>query len=518
MQRAEMLRRLQKEQEWDIVIIGGGATGLGTLVDASSRGYKTLLLERFDFAKGTSSRATKLVHGGVRYLAQGNIKLVMEALRERGLLLKNAPHITRIQPFVLPVYGWWQKWFYAIGLRIYDWLSGKLSIGKTKLLSKKQTKEYLPALNDKGLSGGILYYDGQFDDARLALNLAQTGAEQKGCVINYMDVKDLVKTDGLVKGVVVEDTINNKEYSINAKVVVNATGVFVDDILQLDDEDQHELVAPSQGIHLVTSARFFPGKNALMIPKTDDGRVLFAVPWHNEVIIGTTDTAVEEARFEPRALEQEVDFIFRNLNSYLSSGISKNDIKAVFAGLRPLVKAAGQKNTAMISRDHTIVVSKSKLITITGGKWTTYRKMGQDAVDNAVFTAKITRYKPVTEQLHIHGWVQQKDEAHPLHYYGADLPLLLELVKEAPTLGEKIHPAYPYIKAQVVWAVRHEMAMKVEDVLARRIRLLFLDAKAAMESAPVVATLMAKEIGQDENWITDQVNTFAQLAKGYLLS
>lgn len=512
-----MLKQLQPETEWDIVIIGGGATGLGTLVDAASRGYKTLLLERFDFAKGTSSRATKLVHGGVRYLAQGNIKLVMEALRERGLLLKNAPHLTRIQPFVLPVYSWWQKWFYAIGLRVYDLLSGKLSIGKTKLLSKQEAKKHLPALNDKGLSGGILYYDGQFDDARLALNLAQTGAAQGGCVLNYMEVKDLVKKDGLVKGLIAEDTINKTEYNIQAKVVINATGVFVDDILQIDDDEQHELVAPSQGIHLVTSARFFPGKNALMIPKTDDGRVLFAVPWHNEVIIGTTDTPVEDARFEPRALEQEVEFIFRNLNSYLNSGISRKDIKAVFAGLRPLVKAGGQKNTAMISRDHTIVVSKSKMITITGGKWTTYRKMGQDAVDNAVFTAKIPRINPVTEQLHIHGWVNKVDESDPLHYYGSDQLLIQQLVAEDTALNERIHPDYPYIKAQVVLAVRNEMAMKVEDVLARRIRLLFLDAQAAMDAGPVTAELMAKELGRDAAWAEEQVHTFTQLAKGYLL-
>ncbi|MBX2922073.1 MAG: glycerol-3-phosphate dehydrogenase/oxidase [Chitinophagaceae bacterium] len=517
MQRDEMLDQLEATDEWDVIIAGGGATGLGSALDAASRGYKTLLLERFDFAKGTSSRATKLVHGGVRYLAQGNIKLVMEALRERGLLLKNAPHLTRIQPFVLPAYGWWQKMYYGVGLKIYDFMSGKLSIGETRLLSKKTTSGNLPALQQQNLSGGILYYDGQFDDARLALNLAQTAVEHGATVLNYMEVVDLHKEKGFVKGVLAEDSLTGKEYLLKAKAVINATGVFTDDILQMDNEQQEELVSPSQGIHLVVDKKFFPGDHAMMIPKTDDGRVLFAVPWHNEVIIGTTDTPVEEASFEPHALESEIEFIFRNVNRYLTSDITRKDIKSVFAGLRPLVKAPGQKNTAMMPRDHTILVSKSKLVTITGGKWTTYRKMAKDAVDNALFTAKLPRKPCITETLKLHGWTIHKNEQDPLHYYGADEAAIKQLSGENNEWKELIHPEYPYIKAQVIWAVRNEMAMTVEDVLARRIRLLFLDARAAVSAAQPTAMLMAGELKKDETWIQQQVESFRETARGYMI-
>lgn len=517
MQRNEMLRKLETETEWDIIIIGGGATGLGAAVDASSRGYKTLLLERFDFAKGTSSRATKLVHGGVRYLAQGNIKLVLEALRERGLLLKNAPHLTRNQAFILPSYSWREKWYYGIGLKIYDLMSGRLSIGKTRMLSSGTTSFNLPAVQQQKLSGGILYHDGQFDDARLALNLAQTAAEQGGTVLNYMEVIDLRKENNKVKGVYVEDILSGKEYELKSKVVINATGVFTDDILQMDDEEQHQLVSPSQGVHIVVDKKFFPGNHAMMIPKTDDGRVLFAVPWHDKVIIGTTDTPVEEASFEPRALEEEVDFIFRNINSYLTSGITRQDVRSVFAGLRPLVKAPGQKSTALMPRDHTIIVAKSNLVTITGGKWTTYRKMGKDAVDNALFVAKMDRKVSLTESLPIHGWCKKMDENDPLHYYGSDAALIKKLMEENPVWKEQLHPSFPHTKAQVIWAVRNEMAMTVEDVLARRIRILFLDAAAAIEAAVETAELMAKEMGKNNIWIKEQVNTFTELAEGYLI-
>ncbi|WP_152270199.1 glycerol-3-phosphate dehydrogenase/oxidase [Agriterribacter humi] len=517
MQRGEMLNRLDTETEWDIIIIGGGATGLGTAADAASRGYKTLLLERFDFAKGTSSRATKLVHGGVRYLAQGNIKLVMEALRERGILLRNAPHLTRIQPFILPSYSWWQKWFYGIGLKIYDLMSGKLSIGKTRVLSSKTILQYSPAVAHTKLSGGILYYDGQFDDARLALNLAQTVVEQGGVVLNYMEVFDVRKENGKSKGIYAEDMLTGKEYELKSKVVINATGVFTDDVLQMDDDMQHSIISPSQGIHLVVDKKFFPGDYAMMIPKTDDGRVLFAVPWHGKVIIGTTDTPVAEALFEPRALEEEIEFVFRNVNRYLNSGITRADVKAVFAGLRPLVKAPGQKKTALMPRDHTIIVSKSGLVTITGGKWTTYRKMAKEAVDNALFVGKLERRLSVTESLHIHGWCEQVNSADPLHYYGADAAAVKKLAEENEAWKEQLHPGFPYIKAQVIWAVRNEMAMTVEDVLSRRIRMLFLDARAAMQAAPEVARLMAEEMGKDENWLQDQLQNFTALAEGYLL-
>jgi glycerol-3-phosphate dehydrogenase len=518
MNRSQMLSRLDTEKEWDIIIIGGGATGLGSAVDAASRGYKTLLLERFDFAKGTSSRATKLVHGGVRYLAQGNIKLVMEALRERGLLLKNAPHLTRNQAFILPSYNWREKWFYGIGLKIYDLMSGKLSIGKTRLLSSKKTAACLPAVNSSKLSGGILYHDGQFDDARLAVNLAQTAAEQGGVVLNYMEVFDLKKENNKVKGVYVEDTLSGKEYELNSKAVINATGVFTDDILQMDDENQDNLVSPSQGIHFVVDKKFFPGDYAMMIPKTDDGRVLFAVPWHNKVIIGTTDTAIQEPLFEPTPLAEEIEFIFRNINRYLTSGITRSDIKTVFTGLRPLVKAPGQKSTALMPRDHTIIVGKSSLVTITGGKWTTYRKMAKDAVDNALFVAKLERKSCVTETLPIHGYTNNADSSEALHYYGSDAAAIKKIMEANPAMSKKLHPDFEYTAAQVIWAVRHEMAVTVEDVLARRIRILFLDAHAALQTAPVVANLIAAEMGKDQQWIEQELSNFTAIAKHYMLA
>lgn len=517
MLRSHMLKQLRETTEWDIIIIGGGATGLGSAVDAASRGYKTLLLEKFDFGKGTSSRATKLVHGGVRYLAQGNIKLVMEALKERGILLKNAPHLTRTQPFVLPVYSWWQKLMYGTGLRIYDLMSGKLSIGKTKLLSRKKTASMLPALGQEKLKGGVLYYDGQFDDARLALCLAQTAVTQQATILNYMEVVDIQKENGVITGVIAEDTLAEQEYELRAKVVVNATGVFVDDIMHMDDETQRPIVSPSQGIHLVVDKKFFPGSHALMIPKTDDGRVLFAVPWQHHIIIGTTDTAVQLVEDEPRALQQEIAFIFRNINRYLNSGITEKDVKAVFAGLRPLVKAPGQKNTAMMPRDHTIVVSKSKLVTITGGKWTTYRKMSKDAVDNAAFTGKLPRKNCVTDHLPLYGAGSLQNIPDYLQPYGTVAQSIQALITATPALSEKIHPDHAFTKAQVVWAVRHEMAMTVEDVLARRLRLLFVDAQAAIAVAPEVAALMAKEMGKQTDWIQNEVNAFYAVAEGYLI-
>ncbi len=516
MLRSAMLKQLENTKEWDIIIIGGGATGLGAAVDAASRGYKTLLLEKFDFAKGTSSRATKLVHGGVRYLAQGNIKLVMEALKERGLLLKNAPHLTRIQPFVLPVYSWWQKLMYATGLRIYDLMAGKLSIGKTKLLSKKATVEKLPALNPQNLKGGVLYYDGQFDDARLALSLAQTAAAQGATVLNYMEVVDIKKEGGVINGVIANDAFTSLEYELHAKVVINATGVFVDDIMEMDDASQPPIVSPSQGIHLVVDKKFFPGTNALMIPKTDDGRVLFAVPWKEHIIIGTTDTAVEFIDYEPHVLEQEIAFIFRNVNRYLNSGITEKDISAVFAGLRPLVKAPGQKNTAMMPRDHTIVVSNSKLITITGGKWTTYRKMGKDAIDNAAFTGKLSRKNCVTETLPLYGAGSSENLPDFLTVYGTAAKSIVALMEATPALSEKVHDNHPFTKAQVVWAVRNEMAMTVEDVLARRLRLLFVDAQAAIDAAPEVIAIMATEMGKDNDWKAAELKSFEEVAAGYL--
>jgi glycerol-3-phosphate dehydrogenase len=516
MRREEMKARLREDKIWDLIVIGGGATGLGIAIDAASRGYSILLLEKYDFAKGTSSRSTKLVHGGVRYLAQGNIKLVREALRERGLLLKNAPHLTRKQAFLVPSYHWWEKWYYGTGLKLYDLLSGKLGIGKTEILSADTVLQRLPVAEKKGLSGGVGYYDGQFDDARLAVNMAQTAVEQGAVVINYISVTGLLQENKKIAGVESLDMLDGSKYILRSKAVINATGVFVDNVIRMEDAQSPGMVAPSQGVHIVLDKKFFPSDTALMIPKTADGRVLFAVPWHNRVVVGTTDTPVDQILPEPLPFLEEISFIIYHFNKYLSSDIRESDIRSIFTGLRPLVKSSNTGNTSILSRDHTIVVSGGGLVTITGGKWTTYRKMAKDAVDNAAFVGKLDIKSCITDKLKIHGWQTGTAEDDPLHDYGSDAEHIYNLAKTDPVLAEKLHPDFPFIKAEILWAIREEMAMTLEDMLARRLRLLFLDTRIAMEVAPVVAQLMATEMGKDKDWEDMQVDNFIQTAHGYL--
>ena len=517
MDRNKMLQQLETVTQWDIIIAGGGATGLGAAVDAASRGYKTLLVEQEDFAKGTSSRSTKLVHGGVRYLAQGNIKLVREALRERGILLKNAPHVCHNLSFIIPSFHWWQKWYYAIGLNMYGLLAGKLSLGKTKMLSKKTTQQLIPAIATKNLSGGVLYHDGQFDDSRLAINLAQTAEEQGAAILNYCKVISLTKTGKRISGVEVQDMLSGKKYSISSKAVVNATGVFTDKVMEMDDASHQPIVSPSQGVHIVVDEKFFPGKQALMIPKTDDGRVLFAVPWHNKVLLGTTDTPIKNISLEPTPLQEEIDFIINHSNRYLNTQLNYADIKTVYAGLRPLIKVKGKKTTSILPRDHTTIISPSGLVTITGGKWTTYRTMGKHAVDNAAFACKLPKQTCVTATLPIHGFLKNIGAGDALSMYGSDAEKIKQLIIGQPALEEKIHLALPYTKAEVVWAVQNEMAMTVEDVLARRTRSLFLDTKAAIEAAPMVASIMAPLLHQTEQWQQQQVTAFVSVAQNYLI-
>jgi glycerol-3-phosphate dehydrogenase len=516
MNRKDVLARFQEQRVWDLIIIGGGATGLGIAVDAATRGYSALLLEKDDFAKGTSSRSTKLVHGGVRYLAQGNIKLVREALHERGLLLKNAPHLTRQQEFVMPAYHWWSKPFYGTGLKIYDLLSGKLGIGETRFLGKKEVIERIPVAEPGGLRGGIAYFDGQFDDARLAVCLARTAYREGASVINHVAVEGLIKETNKLKGVKVVDLLSGEKYDLQARSVVNATGVFADWILHMDDPANPPIVAPSQGVHLVLEKKFFPGDSALMIPSTSDGRVLFAVPWQGRVIVGTTDTPVNEVSSEPRALKEEMDFIISHFNRYLTSKITEKDIRSVYAGLRPLVRSANSSKTSLLSREHTILVSPSGLVTITGGKWTTYRKMAKDAVDNAAFVGKLAKRPCVTDTLRLVGWTEGKSDQGGLALYGSDAGFIRQMIVEEPLLGEKIHPGLPDLMAEVAWAVREEMACTIEDVLARRTRLLFLDARIASASAYRVGDLLSKLLGWDAVRKEKEIEVFRELCKGYL--
>ena len=504
MNRTSQLNALENEEFWDILIIGGGATGIGAALDAASRGYKTLLVEGHDFAKGTSSRSTKLVHGGVRYLEQGNIKLVREALRERGYLLKNAPHLTSVQIFIIPVFSWWWKMFYWIGLKIYDLLSGSLSIGKTESLSKKETIAHLPSINTNKLVGGILYYDGQFDDSQLAIEMAATAIKNGATVLNYCKATGFIKNDGKITGVECIDTLTGKTYTLKTKTVINATGVFTNAIVQMDDQLKHDFVSPSQGIHLVVNAKFFPSTNAMMIPKTDDGRVLFAVPWHDKVILGTTDTPIDITSYEPKPLEEEIEFILKHINQYGTELITRADINSVYVGLRPLVKQKGKGRTSLISREHHLSISPSGLVTITGGKWTTYRKMAADAVDNAAFIGKLKKVRCKTAEMSIGHLEERKNN-------------LNTILKTDPALNVPLHPNYPYTKADIVFSVKHEMSMGVEDVLARRIRLLFLDAKLAVALAPMIAALMAHYLNKDKNWELEEVKNFTALADQYIL-
>jgi len=510
-----MIASLSAVQEWDICIIGGGATGLGAAVDAASRGYKTILFEKYDYAKGTSSRSTKLVHGGVRYLEQLNIKLVLESLNERGLMLKNAPHLVKNQSFVIPNYEWWEHPYYGIGMKAYDWMAGSLGLGPSEFLSLEETLEAAPTLHVEGLRGGIRYHDGQFDDSRMAIHLAMTAADLGATLLNYFPVERFIKSGDRIIGVRVKDEIAGTAYEVRAKSVINATGVFSDELRRLDNPVAEDQVSPSQGIHIVLDSHFLPTDTAILIPRTEDGRVLFAVPWHHKLVVGTTDTPMEQVSVEPKALDDEIEFVLHHIQHYLSEKPTREDIRSVFCGLRPLVKG-NTKTTSGLSRDHHITVSDSELISITGGKWTTYRRMAEDVVDVALQKMQIPFVKSETGSLHIHGYEEQTDFEAPLYYYGSDKVYIENITEEDPEWNERIHPDHEYIRAQIIWSIREEMSLTVEDVLARRTRMLFLDAKAAVESAPIVARIMAKEMDQDEKWIRAQVDAFTIVAMQYL--
>lgn len=517
--RETLVKQIQENSEWDVIVIGGGATGLGVALDATTRGYKTLLLEQVDFAKGTSSKSTKLLHGGVRYLAQGNIDLVKEALYERGLLLKNASHLVSNQSFIIPNYSWWNNFFYAFGLKVYDILSGKLSFGKSTRINKKETTSRLETIKNEHLKGGTVYHDGQFDDSRLAVNIAQTCIENGATILNHFKVKQLLKNNnGVVNGVVAKDSETNMFYNLKAKVIINATGIFTDEILQMDNVEAENIIRPSQGIHLVLDKSFLPGNDAIMIPKTDDGRVLFLVPWYNRVIVGTTDTLLNNHSLEPKALDEEVNFIISTANKYLNKKVCKADVLSIYAGLRPLAASKdNSEKTKEISRSHKIIVSNSELITIAGGKWTTFRRMAEDTINKAISIGKLPNVSCKTEILQIHGSKESLHNAHHLNIYGSDQVSIQKLIIETPELGEKLHSRLPYTKAEIIWAIRNEMARTVDDILARRVRALFLDAKAAIEIAPLVASILAKELGKDKLWQQQQIKEFTTIANHYVL-
>ena len=518
----DQLKNSGSDTSWDVIVIGGGATGLGIAVDAASRGYKTVLLEQADFAKCTSSRSTKLVHGGVRYLQKGDVGLVREALRERGYLSRNAPHLVKNQRFIIGNYQWWERPFYTIGLSVYDILAGRMGLGHSVPMSKNEVIKHIPQIEQKQLKGGVSYHDGQFDDSRLAINLMQTAIDNNASVVNYAGVTDLIKDKkGKVIGVVVEDKISGDIFELTGKCIINATGIFVDDIIKMDNPEEKPMVRPSQGVHLVVDKSFLGGDDAIMIPKTPDGRVMFGVPWHNRVILGTTDTPVKEFVLEPKALEEEVDFILETAGRYLTKKPGRKDVLCVFAGLRPLAapkKHAEEAKTKEISRSHKLLTSDSGLITITGGKWTTYRIMAEETVNLAIKTKKLPFKACKTKHLKIHGYQENPDRDNHLYIYGSDQNEIIELQKSNPDYAQKLHKDLNFTVAEVVWAVQKEMACTLDDVLSRRVRALIMNAKASIEMAPAVASIMAKELQKDKTWEEKQVREYSELAKNYFLT
>lgn len=519
MDRNKMMKALKSESKtYDFVIIGGGATGIGIALEASARGYSVALLEKSDFTKSTSSKATKLLHGGVRYLAQGDVGLVREAVVERGLMLKNAPHITKTQSFIIPTHGLFDEILYTVGLTFYDLLAGKLSLGRSKRISKSKTLKRISLINPDKISAGVVYYDGQFDDSRMAINALQTAVSMGAEAANYCGVTGLLKdASGNVVGVKAKDEVDGSTFEIKGKQVVNATGVFADDVLRMDKPGADKTIAPSQGVHLMLDKSFLPGDDAITIPKTDDGRVLFLVPWHNRVIVGTTDTPLKEESLEPVALEEEIGFILNTASRYLTKAPKRSDVLSVFAGLRPLAapKSDGSK-TKEISRSHKIYTADSGLLTIVGGKWTTFRKMGEDLVDKAEKNHDWKHIPTKTKQLKIHGYKEITNYNDPLYFYGSDKAPIVELSKQNGW-DTPLSDTMKVIPAQVVWAVRNEMALNIEDFLARRVRCQLLDAKESLKMAPEVAKIMASELGKDDAWQKQQVADYTKTTSNYII-
>ncbi len=509
---------LEHAQTFDVLVTGGGATGAGTALDAAARGFKTLLLEQDDFGKGTSSRSTKLVHGGVRYLAQGDLFLVTEALHERGLILKNAPSLTFNQEFVIPAYTWWEILKYTAGLKFYDLLAGRLSLGKSKYLSREDTLAQIPGLKSAGLKGGIVYHDGQFDDSRLLITLIRTVVDQGGKALNYCKVTGLLKdSKGKINGVTAVERETGKSFEIRARVVINATGVFADEMIRMDTPVSRRTIKPSQGIHIVLHRDFLGGTSALMIPKTDDGRVLFVIPWYDRVVAGTTDTPVETISTEPRPLDEEIDFILHTAGKYLTRQPFRSDILSVYAGLRPLVADANNpEKTREISRRHKIVISPSGLVTVEGGKWTIYRRMAEDTINRIIKTGMLEKRACNTKHLKLHGMNEHHGSGERLDIYGIHEQEMLRMIREKPEDGIPLHPRLPYTPAEIRWICRNEMPHRLEDMLARRTRALFLDAAASLEMAPEVATIMARELNMPPDWEKEQTAAYSALVRNYL--
>lgn len=507
MNRDKNLIKLGETEVWDLIVIGGGATGLGAALEGASRGMKVLLVEKFDFAKGTSSRSTKLIHGGVRYLRNGDFKLVRKALKERHTLKKIAPHIVNNRDFIIPIYSWLDFFVYGVGLKLYDLIAGKWSFGPTLFIGRKRTSEALPGIIPKGLKGGIQYQDGQFDDARFAISLAKTIEDQGGVCINYLEFESFIERDKKVEGILAKDTLNDHSYRIRSKHIINATGVFSNAILEAVKSDIK--IRTSRGTHIVLDRSFLPSDKALMVPKTSDGRVLFIIPWRQHVLIGTTDIETDDISFEPEKSQNDIAFLLSNAGNYMKKQPQLEDIKSVFSGLRPLVSSSNKK-TKHLSRDHFLIQSKNDVLHILGGKWTTYRLMGEEAIDKLLARKPHQYSRSKTQQLHLNGYHTQTNFQDPLQMYG-DKKKIIESLGATTSLSKTNFLS----EGMIIYAMKHEMACTLEDILARRSRVLFLNAREAIRLAPIVVEIMGGFLQKDKKWEKEQRDFFIHLASNY---
>jgi glycerol-3-phosphate dehydrogenase len=517
--RQAILEGLKTQDIFDLLIVGGGATGCGIAVDAASRGLKVALVEKNDFAEGTSSKSTKLVHGGVRYLEMAVKKcdraqyhLVKEALHERGIFLKNAPHLAHRVPLVTPLYSWWEVPYVYAGLVLYDMLAGRLGLGRSSLVGRKEAKRRFPMLRGDKLKAGVIYYDGQFHDARMAITLVLTARRHGAFIANHVEALSFDKKDARLCGARVRDTIGGEEFDIRARGIVNATGPFVDRIRAMDDPSSKPVLNAASGIHIILSSRFVPPDTGMLIPKTEDGRVLFVLPWQGHALIGTTDTPAEIVE-HPRASEDEIAYLLRHINRYFDLSVDRGDVLSAWSGLRPLVKFDESASTAQLVREHLLMVSPSGLVTMAGGKWTSYRKMAEEAVDRVIESAGLHAGPCRTLDLRLVGaehftpeivsaltrdyGIEADIARHLAHSFG-DQAMSVARLAEKGGLGRRLHPGHPYIEAEIVYAVRHEQAECVLDALARRISLALLDNEAARAVLPRVVELMAGEHGWDD--------------------
>ena len=488
MNRSSNIKLLNNNKKFDFIVIGGGASGLGCALDASSRGYSVILLEKFDFCKGTSSRSTKLIHGGVRYLEKGQISLVYEALKERDVLIKNAPHLVKQIGFLIPVYNYFLKFYYFFGLKIYDFISGNLSFEKSRTVNRESAIKLVPNVDKEKLKGGVVYFDGQFDDSRLGIDIALTSEINNAVLINYMSVESLIKENGKIKGVIAHDSVNNNNFSINSDNVINATGVFSRSIMELDSNKLKTVIRPSQGVHLVVDKCFLNGNFGILVPKTSDGRVLFAVPWLDHVIIGTTDTVIDNPSFNPESTQEEINFILENIKNYLEVYPLKEDIKSVFVGLRPLVANNSSSKSKDLSRKHKIIVCESGMVSIIGGKWTTYRRMAENVIDLTLKKTKLPFVNSKTSDLKIKNGLSDIDFSK-----------------------KSLSDDFFLSKEMIIHYVNNEMALNLDDIMSRRSRCLFLNIKESIRIAPMVAKIMSNELSKDKVWINIQLKSFYKL-------